>query len=78
MTFLKKLFFIIESLGYARASSELSRMGYVAEAKRLLVEHAKRQATFKELSKLSDKELADIGINRGDIHNIAFGDKNYA
>ena len=27
--------------------------------------------TVKELSKLSDKELNDIGINRGDIYSIA-------
>jgi uncharacterized protein YjiS (DUF1127 family) len=26
--------------------------------------------TVKELSKLSDKELNDIGINRGDIYSI--------
>lgn len=28
-------------------------------------------ATIKELSKLSDKELRDIGIGRGDIYSIA-------
>jgi len=27
--------------------------------------------TVKELSKLSDKQLNDIGINRGDIYSIA-------
>ena len=27
--------------------------------------------TIKELSKLSDQELNDIGINRGDIYSIA-------
>jgi uncharacterized protein YjiS (DUF1127 family) len=27
--------------------------------------------TVKELSKLTDKELRDIGITRGDIHSIA-------
>ena len=31
--------------------------------------------TFKELSKLNDFELNDIGICRGDIKNIARGDK---
>jgi uncharacterized protein YjiS (DUF1127 family) len=29
------------------------------------------KATEKELRKLSDKELNDIGINRGDIYAIA-------
>ena len=28
------------------------------------------RATHKALSQLSDRELADIGINRGDIDNI--------
>jgi len=28
-------------------------------------------ATIKELRKLSDRELNDIGINRGDIYSIA-------
>lgn len=27
--------------------------------------------TYNELSKLSDRELSDIGIHRGDIHYIA-------
>jgi uncharacterized protein YjiS (DUF1127 family) len=27
--------------------------------------------TYKALSKLSDRELLDIGISRGDIHQIA-------
>ena len=31
--------------------------------------------TYKELSKLTDFELNDIGICRGDIKNIARGDK---
>jgi uncharacterized protein YjiS (DUF1127 family) len=40
---------------------------------------AKRKAsykqTYKELSKLNDHELNDIGICRGDISNIARGDR---
>jgi uncharacterized protein YjiS (DUF1127 family) len=31
--------------------------------------------TYKELSKLTDFELNDIGICRGDIRNIARGDR---
>ena len=31
--------------------------------------------TYKELSKLNDFELNDIGICRGDIKNIARGDR---
>ena len=30
--------------------------------------------TVNELNKLSDKELRDIGISRGDIYSVATGD----
>ena len=33
--------------------------------------HAQRRETFKQLSKLSDKELLDMGISRYDIEQIA-------
>ena len=36
---------------------------------------ASYKRTLKELSKLNDFELNDIGICRGDIKNIARGDK---
>ena len=36
---------------------------------------ASYKQTYKELSKLNDYELNDIGICRGDIHNIARGDR---
>ena len=36
---------------------------------------ASYKQTYKELSKLNDHELNDIGICRGDIRNIARGDK---
>ena len=35
---------------------------------------ASYKQTYKELSKLNDYELNDIGICRGDIHSIASGD----
>lgn len=31
--------------------------------------------TIKELSRLTDKELKDIGISRGDIYSVAVGDE---
>ena len=33
--------------------------------------------TITELSRLSEKELRDIGINRGDIYSIAYGDSDF-
>ena len=36
---------------------------------------ASYKQTYKELSKLNDFELSDIGICRGDIRNIARGDR---
>lgn len=42
--------------------------------KELGAEYKKARAaseTIKELNKLTDKELKDIGITRGDIHSIA-------
>jgi uncharacterized protein YjiS (DUF1127 family) len=37
--------------------------------------NASYRNTIKELSKLNDYELNDIGICRGDIRNIARGDR---
>ena len=36
------------------------------------------RSTIKELSKLTDRELNDIGISRGDIYAIAHEDTDYA
>lgn len=33
--------------------------------------------SLNELSKLTDRELNDIGIGRGDIHRVAKGDASY-
>lgn len=35
------------------------------------------QRTVNELQRLTDKELNDIGIGRGDIYNVAKGDNSY-
>lgn len=72
----KKVWHFFEMLGTARAAAELSRKGYVEQAKNLMVEHAKIKQTIKELNALSDKELNDIGINRGEIWAIAHGIKS--
>ena len=41
------------------------------ELRESLKRHAQYRSTVDELSKLTDKELNDIGINRGMIHSIA-------
>ena len=49
------------------------------DLRRAMKQRAERRAsykqTYKELSKLNDYELNDIGICRGDIRNIARGDR---
>ena len=43
------------------------------------IEHNRNvRSTIKELSKLTDRELNDIGIARGDIYAIAHEDTDYA
>jgi uncharacterized protein YjiS (DUF1127 family) len=39
--------------------------------------HKQVQITIKELSRLNDRELNDMGITRGDIYSIANGDESY-
>jgi len=34
------------------------------------------RATEKELSKLSDNELSDIGLSRGEIYHVARSNEN--
>lgn len=42
-----------------------------------LERRAQVNATIKELSKLTDRELNDIGISRGDIWSIAHEDVSF-
>ena len=76
--FLKKLVSVFETIGTARAAAQLSQMGYFEEAKALMLQNARAKQTYNELSKLSDKELRDIGISRGDIYTIAYNEKTAA
>ena len=39
------------------------------------IERAAIKRTIKQLSALSDRELWDIGISRGDIYGVARGDE---
>ena len=42
------------------------------EAARKKAQYYEAQYTIKELSRLTDKELDDIGITRGEIRDIAY------
>lgn len=44
---------------------------FVAAYREARLEQQKYNQTFRELDGLSDRELADIGIRRGDIADIA-------
>lgn len=57
-------------------SSPLSTiLDWVESVKNRWGEDAAIRQTAKELSKLSDRELNDIGIARGDIYSVARGDE---
>jgi uncharacterized protein YjiS (DUF1127 family) len=48
--------------------------------KKLYAKHQERamiKRTIKELSRLSDRELNDMGLARGDIWSVAHGDESY-
>jgi uncharacterized protein YjiS (DUF1127 family) len=53
-------------------------LDFFRDLKRKHEQSKKVRSTIKELSKLSDRELNDIGIARGDIYAIAHEDKDYA
>jgi len=54
----------------ALANSKLVKAWEVAAQKRVLNYEARQ--TIRELSRLSDKELNDIGITRAQIYEIAY------
>lgn len=52
-------------------------LDFFRDLKRSYNKRQKINATIKELSKLTDHELNDIGIARGDIWAIAHEDKSF-
>jgi uncharacterized protein YjiS (DUF1127 family) len=61
---------LVSSLSFVPNS--ISRLTAWFEELILEIRRARKAAeTIKELNKLTDKELKDIGITRGDIHSIA-------
>jgi uncharacterized protein YjiS (DUF1127 family) len=65
----KKLTNKLSSLAEAFANSNIVKAWEQAAIKR--AEYYISKTTMKELQALSDKELYDIGINRGEIYDIA-------
>jgi uncharacterized protein YjiS (DUF1127 family) len=51
----------------ARGAGPFRRM---ADAARWVVTWPRRQAVLEELARLSDRELTDIGLDRGDLRSI--------
>ena len=62
LNFLQKIYKMIEAAQVARATSMVFQSMY---------KHKIYRETYNSLSKLTDKELKDIGIARGDIHSIS-------
>jgi uncharacterized protein YjiS (DUF1127 family) len=49
-------------------------VSYIKSVRKSYVWAKEVRQTVKELNMLSDKELRDIGISRGDIYAVATGD----
>lgn len=62
LNFLQKIYKTIEAAQLARATAMVFQRMY---------NHKIYRETYNDLSKLTDKELKDIGIARGDIHSIS-------
>ena len=57
-----------------RATNVFQRVGSpVLRAGRWLRDSSRRHSVINELDRLSDRELADIGLARGDIRSIFTG-----
>ena len=55
----------------SRAPSRFARMGApVSRFGRWLRDTSRRNAVVNELDRLSDRELADIGLSRGEIRSV--------
>jgi uncharacterized protein YjiS (DUF1127 family) len=52
-------------------SAPSSLFGFIARIRTTLAQRALRRDTIRTLHALSDRELEDIGISRGDIFRIA-------
>ena len=55
----------------ANTANWLGLAGWWKNYRKYSAQHRAYRETVAELSKLTDKELRDIGLSRGDIHSIA-------
>ncbi len=53
-----------------QADAKPGLFGLVANAIRWVVEFPRRQAVLDELGRLTDRELADIGLNRAELKQV--------
>jgi uncharacterized protein YjiS (DUF1127 family) len=53
-----------------QASRGIGPLQMVFDALRWVVTWPRRQAVMEELSRLSDRELADIGLNRAELRSV--------
>lgn len=64
-------------LGAANALHISAILNFFSDLKRSYKKRQDRNETIKQLSKLSDRELNDMGICRGDIYAVADGDPSF-
>ena len=55
---------------FGGARAETTRPNLFARAAAWLRQHRERRAVIDELSQLNDRELADIGLSRGDVPHV--------
>lgn len=54
-------------------AASAARPSFFATLRQNIAKNRARRATERELNALSDRDLADIGIHRADIHDIVRG-----
>ncbi|MBO1074818.1 DUF1127 domain-containing protein [Roseomonas marmotae] len=61
----------VEAIRHEAIKERDAKIGqWFRKAFRAILEYPRRRRVMDELSMLSDRELADIGLSRGDIHRV--------
>lgn len=63
------------AITFSFVKSANSRWRRIAGALRAVFEASQRQRAARELARFSDRELADLGLTRGDIQAVARGER---